>query len=309
MCDGSSCQPNPTAGRTFLPLKLPGRFGALAFLGNPDRKEKMLYKVLGTAGEAIHGGTGKWPLPTGGQPGEWLTVDGVIEPCSNGLHLCRRGDLIRWLGPRIYTAEYSGEIVECDDKVVVRKARLMRRLDTWGGGVPSLLAADCASRVLCAFEEKFPGDGRPRVAIDTARALAAGACQSGASAVARAADAAHAAAEAARTAAEAAEAAEDVEAAEAAEAVEAAYAACAAAEAARATHAADEAAYADEGGAVAARAARATAYAAYAACAARATAFAASAARAARAAAKAAEREWQTERLFAYLDGDKGETR
>ena len=87
------------------------------------------YKVLAENGEPHHGGTGTWPLPNG-VAGGWLEVTGELVPCKNGLHLCRPGDLIEWLGPVIYTAEYDGEMIEHNDKIVVRKARLIERLDT-----------------------------------------------------------------------------------------------------------------------------------------------------------------------------------
>ena len=58
------------------------------------KNRALAYKVLGENGEAFHGGTGSWPLPKNGKPGKWLFVEGAIQPCVNGLHLCRRDDLV-----------------------------------------------------------------------------------------------------------------------------------------------------------------------------------------------------------------------
>lgn len=128
-----------------------------------------LYKVLHPDRFAFHGGLGTWPAP-----GEWIEVAGPLVPCQNGLHLCRERDLVRWLGPAIWTAEHEGEIVECDDKIVVRRARLVRRIETWTPRTARLLAADCAERALPIFERAHPNDARPRKAIEAARAFARG---------------------------------------------------------------------------------------------------------------------------------------
>ena len=128
-----------------------------------------LYKVLGKDRQPYHGGQGQWP-----PAGEWLEVDGPLILCEHGLHLCREKDLVSWLGPEIWEVEYEGEIVEAENKVVVRKARLVRRLDTWNERMQRLLACDYAEHVLHLYEEKYPNDARPRKAIETARRFANG---------------------------------------------------------------------------------------------------------------------------------------
>ena len=101
-----------------------------------------LYKVLGEGQTSYHGGSGKWTK------NRWRSVTGEVVPCENGLHLCRREDLLTWPGPEIWEAEYEGELVEADDKVVVRKARIVRKLDTWNERTARLFAADCAEYAL-----------------------------------------------------------------------------------------------------------------------------------------------------------------
>jgi hypothetical protein len=133
-----------------------------------------LYKVLSVTGSACHGGRGRWPLPKGDRHGGWLEVDGPLEPCVRGLHLCRRGHPIGWLGPAIFVAEHGGELIDAGDKVVVRRARLLRRLDAWNDRTTRPFAADCAERVLPLFEARHRGDDRPRRAIEAARAFTRG---------------------------------------------------------------------------------------------------------------------------------------
>jgi hypothetical protein len=137
-----------------------------------------LYKVLGTDGNACHGGSGKWHLPKlqpdgTYKPGQWMPRLTNIELCSRGYHLCRRGDLLHWLNATIYEAEADGRIIIGDDKVVVSRARLLRPLG-WNEKTARLFAADCAEDCLPFWERYYPDDDRPRKAIAAARAYARG---------------------------------------------------------------------------------------------------------------------------------------
>jgi len=139
-----------------------------------------LYKVLSKSGRACHGGNGRWSLPAKNDdgtwtPGDWMPeIKGELVPCLNGYHLCRKKDLLRWLGETIYEAEYVGEIVKASDKVVVREARLVRKIESWNERTARLFACDCAERVLPVFETKYPNDDQPRQAIRVARQYAEG---------------------------------------------------------------------------------------------------------------------------------------
>ena len=131
------------------------------------------YKVLSEKGAAYHGGKGRWSLPTKNKPAKWMPEIGDISPCERGYHLCRRNDLIEWLGPVIWLVEPGGIIVEAGNKVVTNRARLIKQLN-WDKRIARLFAADCAEHVLCYFEERYPEDKRPRNAIDITRKFANG---------------------------------------------------------------------------------------------------------------------------------------
>lgn len=104
------------------------------------------YKVFGKGRMPCHGGSGKWP-----EPGEWLESSGPLRLCEDGtLHLCRRQDLIYWLGAEIWIAEASGETIVGEDKIGCLRARLISRLDTWNDRTARLFAADCAEAALLA---------------------------------------------------------------------------------------------------------------------------------------------------------------
>jgi hypothetical protein len=151
---------------------------AMSEKGNPTMT---LYKVTAADGSSYHGGTGRWVK------GRWRSVTGEIVPCENGLHLCRADHLPDWLGPVIWEAEADSEVIDAGNKVVARRARVIRRLDTWNERTARLFAADCAERVLPIYEKAHPGDDRPRMAIETARRYARGEATRGELVAARAA--------------------------------------------------------------------------------------------------------------------------
>jgi len=132
-----------------------------------------LYKVLGVGGKCCNGGHGKWHLPKGNRPGKWMpAIDGELEPCDNGYHLCRKKHLVKWLNTEIYEAEYRGEILRAHNKVVVREARLVRRVETWTARTARLFACDCAERSL-KYADKMSVNTLIST-IDTARRFANG---------------------------------------------------------------------------------------------------------------------------------------
>jgi len=133
-----------------------------------------MFKVLGKDGLCVYG-TGSWSLPTQTPdgtwtPGEWMPpVPGPLVVCRNGYHLCTTGQLTEWLNEEIYEAEYRGERLDSDNKIVVRESRLLRRFTMWDKRTARLFAADCAEHVLHHFEKLYPNDNRPRKAIEAAR--------------------------------------------------------------------------------------------------------------------------------------------
>ena len=133
--------------------------------------DERLFKVLDENGASFHSGHGQWSLPQNDKPGDWMPpIEGELVPCQNGYHLCREQNLIQWFGLTIWAVEYRGERLNCDDKIVVREARLLRQYTTWNECTARLFACDCAERVvhLCG------DDDRPRNAIEVARRYANG---------------------------------------------------------------------------------------------------------------------------------------
>jgi hypothetical protein len=230
--------------------------------------EPKLYKFLRPDGRTPQG-YGQWPLPQGDQPGEWLPkLTGKLIACQHAYHVMRIRDLMEWATDdvQLYVVETRYKTTDDSNKVLARQARALYRVEAWNERNLRHFACDCAERVLPLFEQGYPNDTRPRVAITTARRFADGLATSKELAAARAAAGA-AAGDAARDAAR-----------DAAGAAAWAAARAAARDAAR-----------DAARAAARDAARAAAGAA--------------AWDAAWDAARDAETSWQIERLTAYLDG------
>lgn len=143
------------------------------------------YKWLDT-GRTAHAGF-QWP-----ECGEWVTVQGEIIPCENGIHYCRESDLLWWINAELYTFEPDeSEVVEHNEteatKLVCRRGRLVEQVTTWSGRTTRLFAADCAEHVLHLFEQEYPNDTRPREAIETARRYANGEVSAGEASAAKSA--------------------------------------------------------------------------------------------------------------------------
>ena len=114
-----------------------------------------------------------WPQPNG-RPGKWVRTTGDLVACRNGIHACTLSRALDWLNAECYVIELGGAVENAGDKLVARRGRLIRRVETWNEKNQRLFAADCAEHVLSLFEKKRPNDARPRRAIEVARLYARG---------------------------------------------------------------------------------------------------------------------------------------
>ena len=139
-----------------------------------------LFVMLRPNAISHYGKWGPWHLPSKSKdedwkPGTWMPpAHGPLSFDENGYHLHRQTILVYLLGFSIYEAEYRGGRIDAQSKLVVRKARLIRKLETWTDQAARLFACDCAEHVLHLFEEHNPDNPRPHRAIETARRYALG---------------------------------------------------------------------------------------------------------------------------------------
>jgi hypothetical protein len=133
----------------------------------------------------------RWPLPAGGQPGDWIDADGPLELCVRGIHTCTADQLPQWLGDEIWEVELGGEILPAEPAVLSSRARLLRRLEDWDAEAQLSFAQACAERArrivgrYPAGEELFTGKIEPfstrgmAAAVAYWTALLSGECDTG----------------------------------------------------------------------------------------------------------------------------------
>jgi len=138
--------------------------------------EERLYKALNVDGTSPYQNY-EWSLPTRDgdrwKPGDWEDAGpGELVECDHGIHAATIRQLLRWLEARLYVLEPAEgtDRLEGDKKTVLRRARLVRPVETWTETTARLYAADCAEMVLPIYEDEHPDDDRPRRAIEMARA-------------------------------------------------------------------------------------------------------------------------------------------
>ncbi len=112
-----------------------------------------LFKFLGAGSVGRFSGFA-WPAL-----GEWLSVDGPLDPCVSGIHVCRTGDLPYWLDDELWEVEVGGDRLEHLEQVVVRRARLVSRVEAWDT-LAAALASGCLRelRRLAARELELSDD-------------------------------------------------------------------------------------------------------------------------------------------------------
>lgn len=135
----------------------------------------MLFKVLNEDGSSCHSKSSfKWILPQGDRPGEWTPpINGMLIPWENAYHVVKAEQILKWLGPAIFTVETRGEFIELDDKCLAREARLLSRT-SWNERTARLWMRDVAEHVLRVFETARPEDERARQGTEAARRFAEG---------------------------------------------------------------------------------------------------------------------------------------
>ena len=131
-----------------------------------------LYKTLGKDGRYIYGNG--WHLPKGKRPGKWMPVIEELLICESGYHLCKGQDLVYWLNEEIYEAEYRGERIDEGYKIVVSQARLLRKVTAWNETTARLFACDCAEHVLPIYKKDYPDDETLDIVIYVSRCYALG---------------------------------------------------------------------------------------------------------------------------------------
>jgi hypothetical protein len=111
-----------------------------------------------------------WPTPQGGAAGAWIEVEGPLALCRSGVHLCRPCDLAHWLHDELWAVESDGEQMEGLDCIIVRRARLVRRIDIWREGGAARFARACIDHAKSILSDR--GSAEIRDLLEDARLAA-----------------------------------------------------------------------------------------------------------------------------------------
>jgi len=104
----------------------------------------LAYKVL-IEGRSPFTGL-RWPVPSGGRPGEWVHATGPLGLCLNGVHACTVQQLPQWLGSDLWAIELAGEVLETDAALVAARGRLLGPVPRWDSATRSRYAQACVLR-------------------------------------------------------------------------------------------------------------------------------------------------------------------
>jgi len=139
------------------------------------------YKWTAPGGQAPLAPDYRYPLPVKNADGSWTPgawtepVEGELEMCANGYHVCRPTDLVNWINAELYECEIDGDQAACNDpkesKLCVRRIRLTRRVESWNERTARLFAVWCARQALALVPDPDP---RSVAAVDTAERFAYG---------------------------------------------------------------------------------------------------------------------------------------
>jgi hypothetical protein len=101
-----------------------------------------------------------WPTPTADSPGEWVHVDGEIQPCLNGVHACPQERLVEWLDDELWQIELDGPVVEADGDLIARAGRLIRRLEGWDDECAQAFVRQCVDNTVALAAASMARAGR-----------------------------------------------------------------------------------------------------------------------------------------------------
>lgn len=92
-----------------------------------------------------------WPAP-----GAWVEASGPLVACRVGVHVCRADELAHWIHDELWALEVGGDELAGVDCLVVRRARLIRRIDAWSDGGHQRFAQACIERARAVAAGQLP---------------------------------------------------------------------------------------------------------------------------------------------------------
>ena len=113
-----------------------------------------------------------WPHPTEDAPGDWVRVEGEIQPCLSGVHACTPEDLVDWLDDELWEIELEDPVGGFDGKPLARAGRLVRRVESWNDESARAFVRHCVDHTARLAAESLAQAGQTAEAetLDAQRA-------------------------------------------------------------------------------------------------------------------------------------------
>ena len=128
--------PGKTTGGYYFDLS-PTQAGDSGFTVLKGHRRMKFYKCVSPSGGTTFSKY-QWSMPTTDEatgettPGDWLTIEGNLEFCRKGIHICTLDQICCWMNDfanLVVEMEYEGKVLtgsNNDNKYLVRKARIKR---------------------------------------------------------------------------------------------------------------------------------------------------------------------------------------
>ena len=112
-----------------------------------------VYKVLNEGRSEFTGW--HWPLPHGDRPGEWVTAEGELALCHNGIHAATVEQLPHWLGMELWEIEVAGQVRHEEAAVLASRGRLVTKIEAWDEAMRQTFARWCLERAQ-TIAQRYP---------------------------------------------------------------------------------------------------------------------------------------------------------
>jgi hypothetical protein len=97
-----------------------------------------------------------WPRPSPGQPGAWVDVGRLVEPCRVGVHACSTRDLSSWLHDTLWLIELDGDVKRSVGSLVASRGRLLREVESWRDGGSARFAQAAVDHATARADGELP---------------------------------------------------------------------------------------------------------------------------------------------------------
>jgi hypothetical protein len=95
-----------------------------------------------------------WPQPDATGTSAWIGIEGSLDLCGRGIHVCGAGQLAHWLHEELWRVEIGGAVIDGLDCQVATRARLIEPVRAWAAGGAKRFARAVRDRAARLIQER-----------------------------------------------------------------------------------------------------------------------------------------------------------